>query len=357
MKVTNNRSKVINKKILYMYREIMPYNIPVLKNLVEMGYRVSVIHSHKKRKSSYVPPSLEGVEFFDESDFDQRDLKAFAEKLNPDMAFVCDWSVRKFNLCGMYLRHKYNVPVVVGCDTQWLGGRQWANVFTSRFRQLVFFSHILVAGVRQYEYAKRIGFKNAQILLNLLSADVEKFSERKSERDDYSEARTFVFVGRFVHAKGVDLLLDAWRAISDRKGCKLVMIGEGPLKDELDYPDDVEIHPFSTQKELLEHAAGLACFVLPSIFEPWAVVIHEFAAAGMPLIVTDACGAAPHFVINNYNGYIVKTGSSTDLGAAMEKLINLDGETFRLFEQRSRKMSKTIHPELVARSLTSVLEQ
>ena len=49
-------------------------------------------------------------------------------------------------------------------------------------------------------------------------------------------------------------------------------------------------------------------FVLPSIYEPWALVLQEFAAAGLPILCSSICGASPHFVINNYNGYTFTAG-------------------------------------------------
>jgi len=37
------------------------------------------------------------------------------------------------------------------------------------------------------------------------------------------------------------------------------------------------------------------CFILPSRYEPWALVIHEAACAGLPIICTNVCGTVDHF--------------------------------------------------------------
>lgn len=343
------------KNILYLYREIMPYNIPVLKELVNLGFKISVIHRESKKKTSYSHPNLINVDFFDEAKFDKKSLKKIASDINPDLAFICDWSVPKYNSCGAFLKSQLKIPVVVGCDTQWRGGKQWANVFSSSLRHHRYFSHILVAGVRQYEYAKRIGFKNDRIIMNLLSADLDKFGEAVIKQENFTENRNFLFVGRFVEKKGVKELVDAWNGITNKKNSKLIMVGEGPLKKEIDFPDDVEIHPFVSQSQLLKYAERSSCFLLPSIFEPWALVIHEFATAGLPLIVTNSCGATPHFVINNYNGLIVSSGSSLELKNAIETIINMSDRELFKYAKRSRILSKSISPEIVANSLVSVL--
>ncbi len=62
-----------------------------------------------------------------------------------------------------------------------------------------------------------------------------------------------------------------------------------------------------SQDVLIKEIQKSGCFILPSIFEPWAVVIHEFACAGLPIIATEVCGATPHFVINGFNGLSIKS--------------------------------------------------
>lgn len=36
-------------------------------------------------------------------------------------------------------------------------------------------------------------------------------------------------------------------------------------------------------------------FILPSRIEPWGVVVHEFSAAGFPLLLSDQVGSAESF--------------------------------------------------------------
>lgn len=341
--------------ILYLYREIMPYNIPVLKELVKSGFEVAVVHRVKRKRTTYDHPELNGVNFYAEENFNKAELKDFAKELNPKLVFVSDWSDSKYNYCASFMKNKMNIPVVVGCDTQWKGGRQWFNVFTSSFRQKKYFTHVLTAGVRQFEYAKKIGFRNDEILLNLLSADTEKFNNTQSIPDKFEKNRKFLFVGRFAEVKGLHVLLEAWKKVKNKNGATLTLVGSGPLKEKFDKTGDVVVLPFMNQDKLITLSEESSCFILPSVYEPWALVIHEFAAAGLPLIVTNECGASPHFVINNYNGYVIKSDSVKDLQLAIEKIINADSEKLEKFSIRSRTLSKKINPEIVAQSFLSVL--
>ena len=58
--------------------------------------------------------------------------------------------------------------------------------------------------------------------------------------------------------------------------------------------------------------------VVPSVFEPWGLVVHEGLAYGLPVITTDQVGAAEDLIEPGVNGYVVAPGSSEDLATAMQ---------------------------------------
>jgi len=95
---------------------------------------------------------------------------------------------------------------------------------------------------------------------------------------------------------------------------------------------------------------------LPSRHEPWGVVVHEFASAGIPLICSEATGAASTFLINNFNGFIFKNNNSNDLAKKMLKIISsTDKELFEM-SKNSFEMGKRITPLSSAKNLLSVLD-
>jgi glycosyltransferase involved in cell wall biosynthesis len=343
------------KNILYLYREIMPYNIPVLKVLAASGYNVVVIHDTVKRQTPYEPPFMEGVTFYSKDTINQFQLNALAIELSPSLVYVADRTNPKYNKTATLLRRQYGTPVIIACDTQWRGGRQWLNVLTSFFRHKIYYSHILVAGLRQFEYAKRLGFNNNKVLWPMNSADVELFKKVPICREKFDLPRNLLFVGRFAEAKGIRTLLKAWEKIGDKKGATLTLVGNGPLKDTLVFPADVNVMGFKSQAELIEIASKTSCFILPSVFEPWALVLHEFAAAGLPLIATSACGASHQFVINNYNGFMVEPNDVEDLIRSIKKIIDMDSERLFQFATNSKSLSNAITPELVGSAILSVL--
>ena len=117
----------------------------------------------------------------------------------------------------------------------------------------------------------------------------------RKEHRQYHYPHKLLFIGRFVDVKGLSFLLDAWKSIPDRKGWTLTLVGNGPLRDTLNGFPDVEIKDFMSQEQLATEMQNSGAFILPSIFEPWALVLHEAAAGGLPILASNCCGAVPCF--------------------------------------------------------------
>lgn len=162
--------------IVILYTELMPYNVIVIKALVERGCRVHVVLWDLNKKTPYLPPQLEGVTYYNRSSFwDPDHLFRLVKRLEPDLLWTAGWIDPLYNEVAGKVRKKLHIPVVASSDTQWRGGMQWFNVLVSRFRHRRWFSHLFVSGEPQVSYAHKLGFRSEQILMHNLSADVELF--------------------------------------------------------------------------------------------------------------------------------------------------------------------------------------
>ena len=141
--------------------------------------------------------------------------------------------------------------------------------------------------------------------------------------------------------------------IEDKKGWSITFVGNGPLESMLKSRRDVTVLDFTDQKGLVLLSEKHGVFVLPSLYEPWALVLQEFAAAGLPIICSDACGASDHFVIDGYNGFRFKTGSPEDLRNKLEYMMGLSPKELMIMAQRSKVLSLYTSPEKSANSLIS----
>lgn len=332
----------------------MAYNIPVLRCLVSSGFEVIFIHRDNNRKTPHGNWNENGVSFIKKSTLSNKGLVNFVNDLNPDLIFISDRTIPIYNKIGIFYSRK--IPVISGCDSQWSGGRQWINVLTAFARHKQYYSHIMVAGLRQYEYARRLGFKHKNILWPLYSADTDKFGDLEINLERYCNSKDILFVGRLQEVKGLKYLLEAWSRIKTKGNANLHIVGKGDFFKSYSVPDNVVIHNFLSQQELASLALKAKSFILPSLSEPWGVVIHEFAAAGLPIITTDVAGASSHLVIDKYNGFIVSPADSLKMEKAIIRILEAEPEKLLSMGSRSRELSKSISPKLVASAIISCLK-
>jgi glycosyltransferase involved in cell wall biosynthesis len=52
---------------------------------------------------------------------------------------------------------------------------------------------------------------------------------------------------------------------------------------------------------------------MPTVFEPWGLVVNEVMNAGTAVIVSDQVGCAPDLGRDGYNGLVYQAGNITDL--------------------------------------------
>jgi glycosyltransferase involved in cell wall biosynthesis len=77
---------------------------------------------------------------------------------------------------------------------------------------------------------------------------------------------------------------------------------------------------FLAHERLLEAYAAADVFALLSARETWGVVVNEAAAAGLPLVLTDAVGAAADLLESGENGELVPVGDALETAAALARL-------------------------------------
>lgn len=144
--------------------------------------------------------------------------------------------------------------------------------------------------------------------------------------------RRIVYSGRLIDVKRVDLLVDAFAQIAaERPEWDLLVIGGGPLRESLEarLPGPLRARVQWTgfiddQRAVSSLYRASDVLVLPSDYEPWAVVINEAAAAGMAIVASDVVGAAAELVRDGVNGFTFPAGDLGRLTAALRQVTAAD---------------------------------
>ena len=143
----------------------------------------------------------------------------------------------------------------------------------------------------------------------------------------------FLFVGRLVYYKGVDVLIEAARG----SNLRVAICGDGPLRAELEraaapLADRVR---FLGDVEAVEMPALFAAcrgFVLPSVAESetFGVVQLEAMAAGLPLVVSRASAGVESVHTGADSALLVEPSSPAELREAMLRVRDEEGLIARL---------------------------
>ena len=325
---------------------------------IDKSIKITLIYydNEIKDQSTYKIPNLENVNLIPRSKLTKYGLFDILENVKPDILYISGWVDKEYLWATKkYKNQRTGMQVVTGIDDQWFGTlRQHLGVYYYKMFYKKIFDFFWVAGKPQYHYTQRFGLKRERIISNMLSADTDIFTGR------CTVTKRFVFLGRFVDVKGIDILIDAYNSlpIEVKSNWLLVLIGDGPLKESIlnkKYPF-IEILPFLQPNELKDELAKGGVLCMPSKFEPWGVALHKLTFYGYPLILSSACGAATEFLISGYNGFLFKNRDVNSLKNQLQKMTQVPDKQLEYFSQRSVQLGNRITPEISAQSLFSVLE-
>ena len=333
-------------RIAILHTHLAPYFVNCLRELKSKHAVELLIHAWTPEPNApFDFQSLETlgtVHYRDESS----EPEIYGRLMNfcPDAVLVCGWADNGYVRICKRIR-KAGVPVIAGCDTQYSGSwRQRLGSISAPFHIRRAFDVIWASGGRQVNLASFLGFSEDRIWQGYYSCDWERFEAVRSTR---VSNRAFLYVGRYVEDKGTDLLAAAYeqyqREVDDP--WPLLVAGKGP-HEQLLADAGASLLGFVQPEDLPSLMARAGVFLLPSLFEPWGVVLHEAAAAGMAIICTEKCGAGDHFVKSGENGLLIAAGSVTSLSQAMRRFHEMDGETLRRFGSASHELSKQYTPHL-----------
>ena len=130
-----------------------------------------------------------------------------------------------------------------------------------------------------------------------------------------------LFAGKLMPRKRPGDLLEAWSRLAPPSGDRsyLLYIGDGEPRSQLEArarglgSEGVRFLGFKNQSEMPAYYDLCDLFVMPTVFEPWGLVVNEVMNAGRAVIVSDQVGCAPDLVRDGYNGFVYRAGDIADL--------------------------------------------
>ncbi len=237
-------------------------------------------------------------------------------------------------------------------EERWLASESWkvivcSHAMADQARELGAFPdkiHVIPNGVWPSEFGAK--------------AD-SQFRRRFASDDE----KVVLFVGRLVHEKGVLELMTAFRYVLNSFNAKLVMVGEGYLKEDLyrlasqlGISEKVYLTGFVEEgvKKALYSVADV--LVVPSLYEPFGIVALEGMASGVPVVVSDV-GGLGEIVSHGRNGVKVYPGDPSSIAWGISYVLSDQVRARAMAEQAKLDVLQKYSWDTIAASTVGVYNQ
>ena len=183
----------------------------------------------------------------------------------------------------------------------------------------------------------------------------------ENPRNNHKSPMRILSYGRYVKKKGFDLLLHAFRLLLDSGvSAQLTIGGRGEelnalelLAKELKIQDSVQLGVWIDDVTAALDAADL--FVLPSLDEPFGIVMLEAMARGVPIISTRTKG--PCEVLSEETASLVEIGSAEALAKAMKDCAQHPGQALKRAAKALECYRQNYYQDAVLPKIESVYQR
>lgn len=344
---------------LFLYTELAGYTLACLRAAVEKGLEIHVVRWPVNKEAPFAFQDTAQIHLYNRSDLDETALIELVNKVKPSVILSSGWLDKGYlKVCRHFKRE---IPTVLLLDNHWNGTlKQRLAAVVSPITIQNTFSHCWVPGKKQFQYARKLKFSESNIQSGFYSADVPYFSQLFNETSHQKSRdfpRRFLYVGRYADFKGINELWSAFIEFrsAGNKDWELWCAGTGDMFDERIESDGIRHLGFVQPQEMREVIAQTGVFVLPSHKEPWGVVVHEFAAAGFPMMCSTAVGASEAFVAPGKNGILHQPANRKEILDGLNYFASKTSQELFAMGQISHNLAQKITPASWANTLMNYL--
>lgn len=146
-----------------------------------------------------------------------------------------------------------------------------------------------------------------------------------SGKQTYTEKKhitNFIFVGRLSPEKNLKYLVQTFNSLPD---FTLNIVGFGPMEEELKKlsSGNIKFHGAINNSDLPAYYRENDALILPSLYEPWGLVVEEALNNGLPVIISNRVGCADEIIKQDVNGIIFSLSEINSLRDAIIKISDI----------------------------------
>jgi glycogen(starch) synthase len=301
--------------------------------------REEVDGTHVVRVDSYKTPSPDFVTWDYLMNVNmQKEAASIIRSLdgNFDLIHAHDWLVAN---AALGLKHIFRIPLVAtihsteigrrnGLHTDyermihqtenWLAHEGWKTVCCSQYMS------------SQVRWAYGLPENRVVVIPNGVDASVFEANFNKAEfRNKFAlpDEKIVLFVGRLVHEKGAQTLINAMPKVLTRVNAKFVVVGDGGMRDflmgqvrNMRLAHKILFAGFLDDQSLRYLYSCADVCVVPSLYEPFGITALEAMAAKTPVVVSDTGGLA-EIVEHDKTGVKIHPDNSDSLAWGITRVL------------------------------------
>ena len=179
----------------------------------------------------------------------------------------------------------------------------------------------------------------------------EVFFQRNPQNKHDQNIINFLYIGRLIEVKGVDLLIESFDSIHDKENIILNIVGTGIDKVKLEeksknlnLSNNILFHGWKNNDEKMKFFDQANVVFVTSkqnntIMEGGPLTLIEAMSQNIICICSDSVGYSEH-IIDGYNGIVFKSGSSQSLTNAINRYLNLSDDQIKAIQNNAFQTSQ-----------------
>lgn len=190
-------------------------------------------------------------------------------------------------------------------------------------------------GSKAKEYLEFLGADPSGIVVSINTVDMEYFHQSVTlyrAPSGFNLVRSkypgflFIYVGRLVAGKGLLHLLRSVKALNDN-GVGLLVVGDGPERAKLEEfckhnsVENTYFVGFQRTEKLSQYYALADALILPSLIEPWGLVVNEALASGLYVACSKYAGAGYDLIKSKRNGELFDPLSADEFVSVLQSIV------------------------------------
>lgn len=270
-------------------------------------------------------------------------------KARPAVVFSCHYERLEIMAAVVILR-LLGVRIFTMIDSKFDDYQRflWREVLKRLF--FLPYSGAIVGSRRAAEYLRFLGFRPDHLMQGYDAISIKRIQQLSGTEPAPAGApfaeRHFTIVARLVPKKNIATAIRAFAKLrADGSTRRLVICGSGPLADELraetialGVDTAVTFKGFVQTADVARILGSTLALIQPSVEEQFGIAVAEAVAMGLPVLVSENCGARDALVRTAVNGFVFEPDNVDGLAAVMKR-IDSDPDLWRAMAESSNTLA------------------